>query len=131
MSTNPWDFINAVTFNKKDLISESDNSELEEKGYSPFIVNRGLSYFLDTVMYANEINQFYGLDHKLQFDYLLNSIRPKKRFSKWSKKNNSVDLDFLIDYYQVNSRRAEEILRILSKDQLKQLKKERDTGGIK
>ena len=78
-SMSPFDFINAITFNKNDLIID----EWSEKQYIPYIINKGLSYGVDTVIPANEMNARSHIDKKLQFQFLINSIRPRKRFNKW------------------------------------------------
>ena len=84
--SNPFEFVNAINTTKKDLIRSSDAPDLMEKQYKPFYVNKSLSYFVDTILYANEVNQLKHVDLKLQNDYYLNSIRKGKRYSKWHKK---------------------------------------------
>ncbi len=79
--SNPFDYLNAINGNKKDLMTDSANDELAEQGYQPFLINKGLSYFADTIFYSNEMNT-KSVDNKLAFHYLLNTITPKKRFSK-------------------------------------------------
>ena len=80
----PFDFINSINFTKKNLMRNTDNDELAEKGYVPFITNKTLSYFTDTLLYSNEMNSLHHLDNKLQYEFFLNSIRKKKRFAKWA-----------------------------------------------
>jgi len=126
---NPFDFVAAINSTKKDLIRDSDNPELAESGYKPFIVNKALSYFIDTVLYSNEINLVNGLDNKLQNDYLINSIRKGKRFSKWSKRLEDPIVEVVQDYYKVNYSRALEISKILTAEQV-DLIKIRITKGI-
>ena len=122
---NPFDVINDISLKKAGLIT-GDN----EKDYNPFLTNRGLSYFPDTIFHAQEMNKLHHLDKKLQYDYLFNSIRKSKRFSKWSKKDNSKDIDAIIEYFGYSRRRAEESLTILDKEQVKSLKKKLDKGGV-
>jgi hypothetical protein len=126
---NPFDFVSAINSTKKDLIRDSDNPELAEKGYNPYIVNKALSYFIDTILYSNEINLVNGLDNKLQNDYLINSIRKGNRFSKWSKRLQDPIVEVVQDYYKVNYSRALEISEILTAEQV-DLIKIRITKGI-
>ncbi|CAB4182113.1 clamp loader small subunit [uncultured Caudovirales phage] len=122
---NPFDVINDISLKKAGLIT-GDN----EKDYNPFLTNRGLSYFPDTIFHAQEMNKLHHLDKKLQYDYLFNSIRKSKRFSKWSKKDNIKDIDAIIEYFGYSRRRAEEVLNILDKEQVKSIKKKLDKGGV-
>ena len=128
---NPFDFLNAINYTKIDVISTSENPEKAEKLYNPFLVNRGLSYFQDTVLYCNEMNMRHSMDKKLQFDFLLNSIRKNKRFSKWHKAEVDEDTQLISDYYKCNTRKAKEIQSILSTSQLRELKEKMHVGGAK
>jgi nitrogen regulatory protein PII-like uncharacterized protein len=112
---NPFDFIEAISKTKKNLIVD----EISEKQYSPWMVNKGLSYFIDTVLYANEMNMLSHLDNNLQNSYLINSIQPKKRFSRWHKKKEDDDLDSVMKCYGVSLNKAKMIISILSKEQMK------------
>ena len=127
---NPFDFVNAINDTKKNLMVGTENDELAEKGYTPFMVNKSLSYFVDTILYANEINQYAYLDNKLQFEYYLNGIPKKKRFSKWSKKVEDKDIEAITQYYQCNYTRAAEILSIINKEELDLLKNKLQKGGV-
>lgn len=127
--TSPFDYVNSITFNKKDMMTGTENDELAEKSYVPFVVNRALSYFPDTILYANEINCNHHVDNKLQYQYLINSIRPKRRFSKWAKKQEDNDLDAVIQYYGYNREKAEQALSLLSPEQLEELKQRLNKGG--
>ena len=127
---SPFDFVNSINQSKKDLMKGTENDALAEKSYVPFIVNKALSYFPDTLLYANEVNQLAHIDNKLQFHYLLNSIRPAKRFSKWAKKEDSDDLVLIKEYYGYNDEKAYQALSILSKDQLNYIKEQLEQGGI-
>jgi hypothetical protein len=127
--SNPFDYVNSITFNKKDMMTGTENDELAEKSYVPFVVNRALSYFPDTILYANEMNTNHHVDNKLQYHYLINSIRPKRRFSKWAKKQEDNDLDAVIQYYGYNREKAEQALSLLSPEQLKELKQRLNKGG--
>ena len=126
---NPFDFLNAINYTKIDVISTSENPEKAEKLYNPYLVNRGLSYFADTVLYCNEMNRYHELDKKLQFDFLLNSIRKNKRFSKWHKAEVDEDTQIICEHYKCSIRKAKEIVATLSADQLRQLKEKMQIGG--
>lgn len=124
--SNPFDFVNAVTHSKIDLLKENPERERE---YIPFIINKQLSYFKDTVMYANEINRLSHLENKLQFDFFLNSLRPSKRFAKWVKKEDSTDLEAVKLYYGYNHVKATQALSLLSTEQLTMIKNKLQQGG--
>ena len=126
---SPFDFINAINQSKEDLIAKSDNPELAEKIYEPFIVNRGLSFFTDTILYANEMNRLALLDKKPQFAYLLNSIRPRKRYSKWFKQEKIEKLDIVSEYFGYSKSKAKDIINILTDDQIKIIKEKLQKGG--
>jgi hypothetical protein len=126
----PFDYINAINANK-DIIGSSDNPEEVEKEYTPFMVNRGLSYFVDTILYANEMNSASDISNKLQFDYLRNSIKPKKRFSKWAKRLSSENISVIKEIYKYSDRRAMEVLSLLSDSQIVLLKEKLKKGGVK
>lgn len=124
----PFDFVNAINSSKKtDIMSDTENDELAEKAYVPFVVNRALSYFPDALMYANHMNIHNILDNKLQFHYLLNSIRPGKRFSKWVKRQDS-DLQLVMQYYSYNVDKAKQALPLLSAEQLLIIKTKLQSG---
>lgn len=126
---NPFEFVNAINSSKKDVMSNTENDELAEKAYAPFIVNKSLSYFVDTILYANEINKLPHVDNKLQFHFLLNSIRPAKRFAKWVKKQDSNDLEKVKQYYDFNDEKAEQALSLLSREQLDLIEEKLQKGG--
>lgn len=122
------DFLNSINQTKVNIM---DEDALTEKEYPPFVVNRTLSYFLDTIMYANEINAHHHADNKLQFDYLLNSIRSKKRFSRWLKPDENKNLDVIKEYYGYSNQKAKDALNILTEDQLSLLNERMEKGGLK
>ena len=126
---NPFDFVTNINGAKKDLIRSSDNPDLMEKEYKPFLVNRALSYFIDTIMYANEINQAKHLDFALQNDYYLNSIRSGKRFSKWAKPVENSNIESVQEYYKVSYMKALDIIKVLSKEQIDLIKTKIIKGG--
>ena len=122
------DWLNSINFTKQNLLEEDP---LREKKYPAFIINKCLSGFVDTVMFSNEINQYPGLDNKLQYDFYLNSIRKKKRFSPWLRKDKVQNLDAVKQYYGYSNEKAMQALKILNKDQLKFIKDRLNVGGVK
>ena len=122
------DWLNSINFNKQNLLEEDP---LREKKYPAFIINKCLSGFVDTVMFSNEINQYPGLDNKLQYDFYLNSIRKKKRFSPWLRKDKVRDLECVKQYYGYSNEKASQALKILTNEQITYIKKRLDTGGKK
>ena len=125
---SPFDFINDINFGKKNLLKDDDKGILE-KEYNSFIINRGLSYFSDTVLYANEMNLRHELDKRMQNDYLLHSIRPKKRFSKWSKNKKEERVDLIKQYFNYSNQKAREVLDIITDEEYNQIKQVFETGG--
>ena len=126
--SNPFDYVNSILQNKKNLIVD----ELTEKDYSPFLVNRTLSYHKDCILYANEMNRRHLADKKLQYDFLLNTIRSQKRpFAKWIKSEKSEDLECIKQVFGLSDQKAREAKRLLSNEQIQQLKEQTDTGGLR
>ena len=125
----PFDYLNAINSTKENLMLDSATDELAEKAYEPFLTNRGLSYFPDSIFYANEMNQYHALPKKAQFLYLLNSIRPRKRFSKWYKEEISNDILLISEMFGYSKSKAKEALNVLSEEQLKEIRKRADKGG--
>jgi hypothetical protein len=126
---SPFDFVKAINENKQDLIRDSENPDLAETFYKPFVINRAFSYFKDTVMYANELNMYPNTPHKLQNDYYLNSIRKAKRYSKWHKKEEDGKIEAIMEYYDVKYARAREIGNVLTDEQLDLIKRKLIKGG--
>lgn len=120
--SNPFDYLNSINYTKEDLMTNSANDELAEQGYQSFIVNKGLSYFPDTIFHANQMNCSSHIDSKLEYHFYLNSIRTKKRFSKWFKKIANDDLSAVQQYYKCNMRKAEQALKVLSSEQIECIK---------
>jgi AAA15 family ATPase/GTPase len=119
----PFDFINSINFTKKNMMRGTENDDLAEKSYVPYITNRTLSYFTDTLLYANEMNRFAStLDSKLQYEFLLNSIRPKKRFAKWSKPEQDNDLEVIREFYNYSIPKARQALSCLTNEQVRAIK---------
>jgi hypothetical protein len=124
---SPFDFINAINLTKKDLFVEDP---LAKKDYIPFIVNRGLSYFPDTVLYANEMNFHCSIPEDWQFYFFLNSISKKKRFSKWHKKDAETESFRLVkEYFGYSDEKVKEALSILTDNQLIMIKEKLYKGG--
>lgn len=122
---NPFQYIASINNTKKDLMIGED----EEKAYSPFIVNRGLSYFQDTVLFANEMNMASHLDHRLQYDFLRGAIRPRKRFSKWMKKTVPARIEVIKEYYGYSDEKAESVSDLISDETIGEMKKVLSKGG--
>ena len=122
---NPFEYINAINNTKKDIMVD----DIAESKYTPFMVNRSLSYFPDTVLYANEMNLNHHLDSRLQFDFFINIVKKKKRFSKWFKPVEISDLDVVKEYYGYSNEKARSVLSLLTDEQLTELKKRISKGG--
>ena len=123
---SPFDFINAINFDKKDLIVD----DWSEKQYIPYIVNRGLSFGADTVIPANEMNSRPHLDRKLQFQFLINTVRPRKRYNKWVKADKVEAIEVVKTYYGYSIEKARQALSILTSEQLDHLKQKLEKGGL-
>ncbi len=120
------DWLNSINFNKNNLIEE-DPSVI--KGYAPYIVNRCLSGHLDCIMFVNEMNKYSFLDKDIQYTFYLNTLRKKKRFSPWLRKDKVTDLQSVKQYYGYSNEKASQALKILSKQQLEYIKQRLETGG--
>lgn len=123
---SPFDFVNQIIQGKKNLLID----ENLEKEYLPFIVNRALSYHTDCIFYANEMNRYPTLDKKMQNDFLLNTIRSRKRpFIKWAKSVENDDIEAIKIFYGYSNQKAMEILSLLSEEQIQTIKTKIDRGG--
>lgn len=125
----PFDFIKSASHSKKDLIRESDYPEQIEKQYNAYIVNRGFSYFEDTILHANEMNMRAHLFNDAQYRYYLGVLRSRNRFSKWHKAEKNADLDAIQEVYSVNRTVAKMYLKTLSKEDLKRVHEKLQKGG--
>lgn len=125
----PFDFIKSASQTKKDLIRGSEYPEMMESQYNPFIVNRGFSYFEDTILHANEMNMRSHLFEDAQYRYYLGVLRTRNRFSKWHKAEKNKDLDAIQEVYAVSRTVAKQYLKVLSKDQLTMVHKKLEKGG--
>jgi hypothetical protein len=123
----PFDFVAAINLTKKDLFAEDT---LAAKDYSPFLINKSLSFFPDTILYANEMNIRSGLPRDWQFYFLLNSVSKKKRYSKWFKKTaKTEEFNLVKEYYGYSNEKATEALSILTEEQLVMIKEKLYKGG--
>ena len=121
--SNPFQFVTSILQEKQPL--------LEKEDYVPFLVNRSLSYHLDTILHANEMNMRGSLDKEMQYDYLFNSVRKYKRpFRKWHKEDSNESNELIKEYYSVSNSKAKEILPLLSEENLSFIKKKLQKGGI-
>ena len=116
------DWLNSINFTKEDLSEEI-------KTYPPYIINRCLSGRVDCIMFANEMNKYHFLDKDMQYSFYLNSLRKKKRFSPWLRKDNIKDLECIKKYYGYSNEKAYQTLKILTKEQIDFIKQRLETGG--
>ena len=121
------DYLKAINQTKEPLLDTED--EQWEKKYPSFIINKCLAPFPDTVMLVNEINQLHHLDKKLQFDFLINSLRPRKRYTPWMKAKKLENLEYVKEYYGYNNEKAKSALDILSDEQISAIKRKLNKGG--
>ena len=124
---NPFEYVNSINYTKKNIMDSPE----KEKGYNPFMINRSLSYFNDTVILANEMNKYHHLDGRLQYSFLINIVRKRKRFSKWNKPQKHNDIEVVKRYYGYSNEKAEQVLPLLSQPQLLELRKKVNKGGRK
>lgn len=129
MTLKVFDYVNSINTGK-DSLMKGDLAEENEKGYNPYLTNIALSYFLDTVLHANLMNQHHHLNSRTQYEFLFNSIRKKKRFSKWHKAEPLDDLQLICDHYQVNKTIGREYLSLLPPEEIEKIKQMYNTGGI-
>ena len=122
------DWLNSINFTKENLIEE--DPDVINK-YPPYIVNRCLSGHLDCIMFANEMNKFPNLDKDLQYSFYLNTLRKKRRFSPWLRKDKVTDLEIVKQYYGYSNEKASNALKILTPEQINFIKQRLDIGGIK
>ena len=122
------DWLNSINFNKNNLMEE-DPDVIKE--YTPYVINRCLSGNLDCIMFVNEMNRYPNLDKDMQYSFYLNTLRKKKRFSPWLRKDKVTDLECIKSYYGYSNEKASQALKILSKEQLEFIKQRLDTGGSK
>ena len=122
---NPFDFVKAISYSKKDIMID----DLIEEEYNSFIINRALSYYPDTILYANEMNKNHHLDGRLQFDFFINIIKKRKRFSPWLKASEIENLDVIKEYYGYSNEKAKSVLSLFNNKQIENLKQRIYKGG--
>ena len=122
---NPFDFVKSVSYSKVDIMPD----EVAEKSYQPFLVNRALSYHQDAIMLINEMNVHHSLESRLQYSFLINTLRKRNRFSKCQKPYESKKLDTIRDYYNVSTQKAKEYAELLDDKQYRELKQSMGVGG--
>ena len=122
------DWLNSINFNKQNLIEE-DPSTI--KDYAPYIINRCLSGNIDSILFANEMNKYSFLDKDMQYSFYLNTLRKKKRFSPWLRKEKVTDLEIIKQYYGYSNEKASNALKILTPEQINFIKQRLETGGSK
>ena len=127
MSIELKDWLNSINFTKENLMEDPD----VKKEYPPYIINRCLSGHLDCIMFANEMNKYSFLDKDMQYSFYLNTLRKKKRFSPWLRKDKVTDLEIIKQYYGYSNEKASQALKILTPEQIKFIKQRLDTGGRK
>ena len=120
-------FLDSIYVSKKNIIDE--DPELERK-YLPFITNKFMASFLDIVLFANEMNINWHLDKKLQYDFYLNTVRSKKRYSPWLRKEELSNLDCIKKYYGYSNEKARQVLPLLSEEQIEFIKSKLNVGGL-
>jgi hypothetical protein len=126
--SSPFDYVNSILQNKKQMMVD----DATEAAYVSFLVNRSLSYHMDTIAFANEMNRRHFIDKKMQFDFLLNTVRSKKRpFAKWAKPEKNDDLSCVKQVYGFSDSKARDALRLLSDEQIQELKEKTDIGGLR
>jgi len=122
---NPFEYLNSINHTKEDIMED----DIKEAAYNAFLINRSLSYFQDTVLLANEMNRYHHLDNKLQYHFLINITRKRKRFSKWIKPDVVSDIEVVKEYYGYNNEKARQALSLLSPQQIELIRKKVDRGG--
>ena len=122
---NPFEYLNDITYAKKGIMVD----DIAEKEYNAFIINRALSFFTDTVLFANEMNIHHHLDNRLQYDFFINIIRKQKRWSKWVKPQELENLDIIKQYYGYSNDKAKSVLSLFNNEQIQEMKKRIYKGG--
>lgn len=123
---NPFEFVGSINDTKINLMDKDE--EVEHK-YNSFLVNRSLSYFPDTVIISNEMNRLHHLDNKMQYDFLINIVRKKKRFSKWDKPEKRDDIECVKRYFGYSENKAKQVVGLLSESQITTIKTKVSVGG--
>lgn len=122
------DWLNSINFTKENLLQEDPSLAKE---YPPYIINRCLSGHMDCILFVNEMNKHASIDKDMQYEFLLNTLRKRKRFSPWLRKDKISDLDYVKRYYGYSNEKASQALKLLSPEQIEFIKQRLDTGGKK
>tara|TARA_R100000541_G_scaffold1902_3_gene7090 strand:+ start:31531 stop:31908 length:378 start_codon:yes stop_codon:yes gene_type:complete len=122
---NHFDYLNSINHNKGDIMVD----DITEKSYKSYYINRSLSYFNDTILAANEMNRHHHIDGRLQYDFMRNIVRKRKRFSKWTKADKMDALDSIKEYYGYSNQRAREVLKLIPKEHLDHIRFKLRKGG--
>lgn len=123
---SPFDFLNSINTTKINLVDKDPDCI---KNYNGFVVNRSLSYFPDTIFLSNEMNRLHLLDDKMQYDFLINIVRKKKRFSKWDKPEERADMECIKEYFGYSEQKAKQVIGLLTESQIKTIKNKVTKGG--
>ena len=123
---NPFEFLNSINSTKKNLMDVDIDTE---KSYNSFLVNRSLSYFPDTIFMSNEMNRLHHLDNKMQYDFLINIVRKKKRFSKWDKPDERANMECIKEYFGYSEPKAKQVIGLLTESQIKTITNKVSRGG--
>jgi len=123
---NPFEFVSSINTTKVNLMDKDEDIETK---YNSFLVNRSLSYFPDTVIMSNEMNRLHHLDSKMQYDFLINIVRKKKRFSKWDKPEERTDIECVKKYFGYSESKAKQVVGLLSESQITTIKSKVSIGG--
>jgi len=123
---SPFDFVKSINDTKINLI---DQDKGNAKYYNGFVINRSLSYFPDTVILSNEMNRLHHLDAKMQYDFLINIVRKKKRFSKWDKPEQRADIECIKEYFGYSEQKAKQVIGLLTESQIKTITQKVTKGG--
>lgn len=126
---NISEYLKSINLTKENLMDDEIDGATYEKGYVPYVINHCLYPFMDTIMIVNEVNLRPHMDKKLQYDFLLHSVRKRKRFEKWIKSEKTENLDLVKAYYGYNDKKAQEALMILNDDDIQHIKNKLETGG--
>ena len=118
-------WLNSINLTKENILDEDPSEK-----YPAFVVNKCMAGSIDSILFANEMNKSHFLDPKLQYDFLLNSLRKRKRFAPWLKKGKVEDIDAVKKYYGYSNEKAQQAMRILTKEQIKYIKDKLNTGGV-
>lgn len=131
MTTNPFDYVRTINQTKKNLLRDTEDDELAEKEYPRYLVNRAMSYHPGTILHADAINMYPDLPNRASYEFLLNSVRPGKRFGEWEKAPDTSDIKVIMEVYECGRRTAQQYRPLMSDAEVEQLRKTLDRGGVK